>query len=102
MGGCAPTEALRASIAIEPAVRASCIQLVASASEDRPLGELRLLPPEPGGALVVAVYRGDYPETVALQAQALVGEACEAPLVWNGSGPLVQATFEPGIQEISL
>ena len=90
--------ALQAVIQYDTAVRASCVALDVLDSGGGVLQTLNLDRPEDPerNTLTVAVFRGELPDTVQLQARALWGNGCAGALAGNGKSTPVEGQFKPG------
>jgi hypothetical protein len=98
LAGCNREGAIQAVIHYDASVRASCIALEVLGGGDEVLRTLRLeRPADPERkTLTVAIFRGDLPEEVQLQARALWGNGCTSALANNGQSALVTGQFKAG------
>jgi hypothetical protein len=104
LAGCKRDEAINAIIQIDPELRASCFVLEVRNPEGKVAESDFLRRPDSAedAELKVAVYRGNLPADVQLQARAFWGTTCDEPRFYNGSSEPVAVRFEPGAQTVTL
>ena len=98
LAGCSRDEgSVLALIQPDPGLQATCIALDVLS----PSGEVirtQLLPrPEGQQEFRIAVFPGERPQDIQLQARALWGTECQEPLFYNGRSKAVPARFESGV-----
>ncbi|WP_257457215.1 putative metal-binding motif-containing protein [Archangium lipolyticum] len=89
--------AIQAVIQIDPKLLASCIALDVVSSDGTVLHSRLLARPADRNELRIAIFRGDLPQELQLQARALWGATCEdvGALRTNGRSRSHEASFEP-------
>jgi len=94
--------AFQALIQIDPQLPASCIALDLTTADGTLLQTQKLGRPLDRNELRVAVFQGELPRDIHLQARALWGAACEEPLLANGRSAPVTARFERSVGSVTL
>ena len=87
-------DALQVRVQVPEGLKASCIELEVSSDAQDPQLK-RILRPDKRGEVLVAVFQGDLPTDIRLQARALWGSGCEGALKSNGRSQAIGAQFVP-------
>ncbi|ATB32614.1 hypothetical protein [Melittangium boletus] len=97
LSGCRDPGAVQALIKLDTGVEASCIALDLQSSDGTVL-KTQLVPrPEGKNDANIAVFRGDFPQDLRLQARALWGtRECNEPLFYNGKSQAPSVSFKSG------